>query len=387
MSSNDTTNGFDDGENSWSPKDLLRIMYLVFGLLGVVGNGLVIFVFLRVRSLMNITNLFIGNQSMIDLFSSVFLLITKYGDENSDQGKASRGVGKVACLFWSSDYVFWALLAASTTNLVFLTLERYIALVLPVTYRNRVNWNSAKIAAAFAWVFGFLLQLYWPAVHQWTETSCYPNWRSPLIQALLGVIIFLVKHLIPILVMVFVYVGIVVRLRNKVSPVLSGGGESKSVNSQIRERVGFPGEKGLDGDGRGEREGERLEESGRGKGGNKLEVPAQQIRSKGSEKKQSELQHRVRRNVIKTLLLVGVTFTVCWTPNQVTFLCYNLGIYKLDFNGTVYVLGVLLAFCNIWINPFIYTFKYRKFQQGLRKVFSLKSPTDHFTGSSTTRKD
>lgn len=354
--------------NIWSAKDLLRIMYLIFGLLGVFGNGLVIYVFLRVRSLMNFTNLFIGNQSLIDLVSSIFLLISKYRDENSDQGQSSLGVGKLKCLFWSSDYVFWALLAASTTNLVFLTLERYMALVLPVTYRNRVNWHSAKVAAVFAWIFGFILQLYWPAVHQWTETSCYPDWRSPLLQAVLGILIFLIKHLIPIMVMVFVYVGIVMKLNTKISPGLTTT-ETNKISNQKRQDEHGSSQPPKDDSQLNDRQNTE---------------PPVVGRPKGSDPKQSELHQRVRRNVIKTLLLVGIIFTVCSTPNQVTFLCYNLGIYQLDFNGNVYVFGVLLAFCNIWINPFIYTFKYRKFQQGLRKIFGLKPSNDPVASASTT---
>lgn len=328
-------------EQEWSAADVLRIVYLVFGLIGLFGNGLVLFVFIRVRSLRTITNLFIGNQSLIDLVSSIFILISKFRNEQTDFTKLSRGRGVFVCLFWSSDYIYWALLVSSTTNLVFITLERYIAVVKPILYRKRVTWISATIVAIFPWVFGLIFELFWPAVHRLVDGACYPDWRSPWIQALVGIIVFEVEHILPIAVMILVYTGIVKKLRNKV-----GVDTSATKNGQQRD---------VQQDGNGE--------VNRG--------PNRQPK----QDQLPDLRQRVRSNVIKTLFLVAFVYIICWTPNQVIFLLYNLSLYDLDFNGVVYTLGVSLAFCNMWINPLIYTFKYRRFQEGLKVVFCFAKKT------------
>ena len=40
-----------------------------------------------------------------------------------------------------------------------------------------------------------------------------------------------------------------------------------------------------------------------------------------------------RNNTIKTVLLVGICFIVCWVNDEVYYLMSNLG-YEVDWNGT-----------------------------------------------------
>ncbi|KAJ8033316.1 Cholecystokinin receptor [Holothuria leucospilota] len=374
-------------DTRWSAASFLRIMYLIFGLIGLIGNGLVLFVFLRVRSLRTITNLFIGNQSLIDLVSSILLLVSKFRNENTNFEKLSRGYGVFVCLFWTSDYIYWALLVSSTTNLVFLTLERYIAVVMPIFYRMRVTWKTATISAIFPWVFGLIFELFWPAVHRLSDGNCYPDWRSGWIQAIVGIIIFVVEHIVPIVVMIVVYTGIVRKLRAKV-------GVHVQLNSKLDPDTGQPNETlqtnpsqgnlGLSTNGSQNQAGWKAKPALQSGEQQQQSMP-QKPEDLSTEDRKPDLRQRVRSNVIKTLFLVAFVYIICWTPNQVIFLLYNLSLYDLDFNGAVYISGVSLAFCNMWINPFIYTFKYRKFQKGLRKVFCLgSSDTDDTLNTGTT---
>ena len=73
-----------------------------------------------------------------------------------------------------------------------------------------------------------------------------------------------------------------------------------------------------------------------------------------------------RRNTIKTLLIVGCCFILCWVQNQVLYLMYNLG-YEIDWNSPYYHFTVLMVFVNCTVNPFVYLFKYQDYQVALRK--------------------
>ncbi len=75
-----------------------------------------------------------------------------------------------------------------------------------------------------------------------------------------------------------------------------------------------------------------------------------------------------RRNTVKTFLLVGICFVVCWVNNQVYFLMYNLG-YEVDWNSVYYQFTVLMVFLNCTVNPFIYLAQYRDYQIALRRFF------------------
>ena len=79
-----------------------------------------------------------------------------------------------------------------------------------------------------------------------------------------------------------------------------------------------------------------------------------------------------RRNTIKTLLIVGLCFIICWSQNQVVYVMYNCG-YNFNFNGIYFQVTILMVFLNCTVNPFIYLVKYRDYQEALKKFFSCKN--------------
>ena len=72
-----------------------------------------------------------------------------------------------------------------------------------------------------------------------------------------------------------------------------------------------------------------------------------------------------RRNTIKTLLIVGLCFIICWSQNQVRYFMYNCG-FEIDFLGTYHQFTVLMVFLNCTVNPFIYLIQYRDYQEALK---------------------
>ena len=72
-----------------------------------------------------------------------------------------------------------------------------------------------------------------------------------------------------------------------------------------------------------------------------------------------------RRNTIKTLLIVGLCFIICWSQNQVRYLLFNCG-YDLGFDNNYHEFTMLMVFINCTVNPFIYLIKYRDYQEALR---------------------
>ena len=78
-----------------------------------------------------------------------------------------------------------------------------------------------------------------------------------------------------------------------------------------------------------------------------------------------------RKNTIKTFLLVGLCFIICWSQNQVYYLMFNLG-YEADWNSVYYKYSVLIIFLNCTVNPFIYLIKYEDYQKALQNFVSCK---------------
>lgn len=79
-------------------------------------------------------------------------------------------------------------------------------------------------------------------------------------------------------------------------------------------------------------------------------------------------QLRTTRVLVRTLRAFAVTFAVCWAPNQLIFLLFNLGC-PVDFKAPLYHCSVILNVCNSCVNPVIYAVMNGRFRNGLREAF------------------
>ncbi|XP_038048202.1 cholecystokinin receptor type A-like [Patiria miniata] len=92
----------------------------------------------------------------------------------------------------------------------------------------------------------------------------------------------------------------------------------------------------------------------------------------GAPESMSDSLLRARRNTFKTLLVVFVTFLICWSPNQIIFLSWNFG-WDAKFTDWYFVLTLALVATNSCVNPFIYALKYKQFRYGLLQILGKKS--------------
>ena len=82
----------------------------------------------------------------------------------------------------------------------------------------------------------------------------------------------------------------------------------------------------------------------------------------------NQVKSQGQQNVTKTLILVGVAFTVCWTPNDLLFFQFNLG-GTIQWGGWLYYTTVVFVFVNSCINPLVCLLNYKECRQRLVGVF------------------
>ena len=92
-----------------------------------------------------------------------------------------------------------------------------------------------------------------------------------------------------------------------------------------------------------------------------------QVTDNGKEKFQLS-----RRNTIKTLLIVGCCFFICWSQNEIMYFLHNCG-YNINFNTAYFQFTILMVFINSTVNPFIYLINYRDYQVALRTFLHCNS--------------
>ena len=295
------------------------LVYTLFGIFGIVGNSLVLLVIALVDDIRGVTNLFIANQSLIDLSSSV-VLIANYVIPLPKLPSGRPTLAQFLCRVWYTKYPFWSLIVASSLNLTLMTLERYFAVFYPIRFRNQSSSRSVKMIAFFPWIIGCLVQI--PScffVRVEGDECIFFFFSNAAFNYGYGPAVVFLEFILPVSVMAFVYISIFIRL-----------GKDAMFESRCEKTDG-----------------------------------------KRENSAVADYRSRARRNTVKTMLIVSVFFIICWTTNQTMALAGCFG-GVIDFNSLLYRISVFMGFGNMWINPFIYSFQYKRFQAGLKKIFCGK---------------
>ncbi|XP_033640786.1 melanopsin-like [Asterias rubens] len=310
----------------------LLIFQTIVGCLGICGNCLVCVVIIKVHFMHTITNAFIFNQALIDFLGSLVLFLSSVIPIPDLLPPGAGGV--ILCRLWVSGFFLWGLFCASTYNLLALTLERYLAIVFPFKYQRFATLTNVILTVMCVWICGFVFNLYAVFINYYENLEC--KRKSLKHPEILVISMNFIVYFIPMTVMLVVYIHITLVLKKgaarlgpapAVQPSWSGGG---AINDQ------------------------------------------------------RESLMRARRNTFKTLLIVFIAFTVCWTPNVVIYSLFYLGV-AVDFSSAIYLITVAMVAANGCLNPFIYAIKYKQFRKALKTLFgrqnqipenSLATPTN-----------
>ncbi|KAJ8043304.1 Cholecystokinin receptor type A [Holothuria leucospilota] len=333
----------------------VKVFYVIIALLGVTGNGLVLYVFFKLPKLRVVPNLLISHQSLVDLIVSFLLFVSFVFPTTNVQSLNTNhhAFANFLCKCFISQFVFWASMRASTTNLVFLTLERYLAVVHPHLYRQRLSVKTAIFVCILAWCVGALSILSSMIVYSVNERGqCSNDHLKDSGRVVIALVGFTITLVIPLVVMVFVYSSIIRAFRaskewsSKEQEVSTDSDNSATVTeanaSQTRSQ-------------------------------NVYTVDVSKPRAERSEQLQTD-GGRTTRNIFVTMFVICVTYLICWTPNQILYLHHNL-VRQRDWTGPLHRFVILLAASNVCVNPIIYAFKYRSFRKGLKQLFPKYVPS------------
>ncbi|XP_038051355.1 somatostatin receptor type 2-like [Patiria miniata] len=137
------------------------VINLILGIIGLMGNTIVVLTVRKTRSFHDITHYLIVSLAMSDFLCCLFFIcsILFVVEGRPIQVDIPQGFfGEIFCrLFWSL-HLFWSAFFASAFNLVVVTFERYFAIVHPIAYARSFTKKRGLMLAVSAWALGFLLE-------------------------------------------------------------------------------------------------------------------------------------------------------------------------------------------------------------------------------------
>ncbi|XP_071941260.1 somatostatin receptor type 4-like [Antedon mediterranea] len=290
---------FNEPDNKW----LIKLRFVVIGI-GIMLNVGVTAVFLYIKMYKkSLLHGLIFQQSVVDLFGCCMFLFFYNQD-------APDGTG--GCVFCKARVLYWFGTYTSVYNLVMITVERYIAVVHPLTYRNRNIGRKSGLFYTIPYIIGFLISFHLAIIADANEElpgECRYNESSKAVSVLSGLLQFLLIFFLPAGFMIFCYSRILSKIHRK----------SQENKQHVRGR------------------------------------------------KQPYVS--IKRNLVFTMLIVVIAFIITTAPNTIMYLIYNI-CHCFAFSTIIeHEFTVLLSTCNMCINPIIYGAKMDNFRSGLRKIW------------------
>jgi somatostatin receptor 2 len=315
---NDTKNGTTMDTDSISAKTVILVSsYSLIFVIGLIGNGLVIYVVLRFAKMKTVTNLYILNLAVSDalfLASLPFLIVTTI----IKHWIFGAAMCKIYFVLFSINFF------ASVFQLTALSADRFLAVCHPVRSSRYRNTTIAFLVCLVMWSVSFIVML--PIIlysttyvntnahtntnHQ-TCTILWPEGQPIPADKAFTWYTFLLGFLIPVSLISVLYISVIVRLQN-VGPAV-----------------------------------------------------------KSKERKRSH------RKVTRMVLAVISVYVVCWLPYWVfqinlTFLKREIEEWEIYlFNGLT-----VLQFANSMLNPLLYAFLSENFRRSFVKAFQCASTND-----------
>ncbi|MGH0127909.1 UNVERIFIED_CONTAM: hypothetical protein FKN15_032739 [Acipenser sinensis] len=328
---------------------LWAIAYALIVMISVIGNVTVIWIILAHKRMRTVTNYLIVNLAFSDASMAVFNTVFNF--VYAIHNNWYFGVG--FCRFINSFPI--TAIFSSICSMTVIAIDRYMAIIHPL--KPRLSSTITKVMIAVIWLVAFSLtfpQCYyaktivydtrticlvdWPGdfggKHQLTDQLILPPWRISthngcdagsgerticLVdwpgdfggkhQLTYHIAVIILIYLLPLLVMLVTY--------SIVGVTLWGG-----------------------------------------------EIPGA-----SSEHYQNQIQ--AKRKVVKMMIVVVVTFALCWLPFHVYFMLgsFNSNIYKQKYIQQVYLAIFWLAMSSTMYNPIIYYCLNQRFRSGFRRAF------------------
>ena len=270
---------------------------------GVVANALtVVTLSINGRSFSRLTIILLKHQAAIDL--SVCALACGVFLQTSVWNTGVRSVDFVVCFLWHTQFVYWLAVMLSTWNLVFIAVDRLIAVCFPVKRKN-LSSKHIKIAIAGMYVICFAIPITCISFVNFAHGRCaLGSLLSPDIHykfAYWGSIFFLaMSYVCPVVLFVILYGRIVVQLHR----------HQTAITSNIQSEA--------------------------------LTVPV--IR------------------VTTCAIAVTVIFIVSMSFNSIYYCIGSVGLTTFEFRGSMHLFGILMTLCN----PFLYAIFMPAFRRSIR---------------------
>jgi len=305
-----TTQGRSSSYSSYYISPTLSLVFYVItvitAVVGCLANACVLLAMLLSKnSRASNVNVFITHQNVMDFTTCAFLFVGLVLDKVDVE--LSEPTAWFLCYVFGTHAITTMAGNASVCGLIIITIERYLKIVHPVAYRNRYRSWMMRAGIIIPWIFGIFMSLIpiW-ATSRVVSGRCLKNryYANNEIRVAWGVAKFLLLYLGPLVFLIFGYWKILAKIRRQSKQIGHGQTSGTSNGATLKEQT----------------------------------------------------RKRTEMNIIKTMVLVAVSFAVCFVCMKTYSVLTRLDV--VPGIGALYLLFSVFSYTNRCLNPFIYATQY-----------------------------
>ena len=200
--------------------------FLIVGFTGILSNLVTIYVLgssAKIRQ--KLVNTLIIHQSFIDLLSSIALVGMAHLDSTEPHGLEGLHA-EVYCYIVANKFPLWAMMAASSFSLMFLNIERYISIVFPIYHHTKVTRKKVVMFLPIVWILGIGEVAFACSAFTAVDEGCaFGNQEIFYMEC----VFFVVVHFfLPVILVLFLYGHIFIRLRSSVKAKIDSTSSNRS---------------------------------------------------------------------------------------------------------------------------------------------------------------
>ena len=316
----------------------VTVLYAFTMLAAIVGNSFLIYIVWKKPEVRSLTSSMFVNMAIADLLVALFMMpLCIVSAHTESKWKVSGLPGDIICR--SYILISDATLIASILCLVFMAIDRYCAIVCPLSVHS-VWFRKAKFVTPLIWVMSIALMAIMPVVykldHEYCEIDPDVLGQTATFRGVY-LYIFFITYIIPLAIICPLYAKAARMLWFNQAP------------------------------------------------GNHL-IEEQQRR-----------QLVTRRKVVRMLVIIVVVFAICWLPAQAIHLFWVATAFRENLPAIVMYLGFWVAHANSAINPWLYIALSTKIRLAFNRMVTFRKShpalrkstqrTSHSTKATTFQED
>ena len=292
----------------------IQYAVIIIGVVGTAANALILYAL--VASKQHKKHVLIFHQNVLDFICSLILVIT-YALKLCNFYLTGLG-GYWLCMLVLSENLTWCIIIASKTNLMIVTIERYLKVVYPIWSKKKLRKWVIYSAIAFAWISAIvhINGLTYPTSSV-VDGVCYSYvfYESRMAQVAYAIWYFLSFYVIILAIFIFCYWHILVIIRRQANVMASHSGPGPST-AQTQ-------------------------------------------------------SNKIQTNVIKTMILLSAFYAISDLPMTVYILLMNIEAQLTQLHSGYYA-SMIVSFLYFCTNPFIYATNFDPVRRVLRSLIPCR---------------